>query len=111
MKNDGPWIFFGCCVLAASLFYAGYTIADHLPDRPNIPNSLYVTTNEQGAVKEFGDYLSTDEAAEYLNLSRKDVENLIESGEWGQVVYMVDDSYIISKTALQEWADEKIRGE
>ena len=35
---------------------------------------------------------------------------------WGicdnkQVIYLAEDSYIISKTALRDWADEKIRGE
>lgn len=39
------------------------------------------------------------------------VEELIASGEWEQVASPVDDSYIISKAALREWADGRIRGE
>jgi len=115
MKNNGLWIFLGCCVIASAIAYAGKEIADHLPDTPDIPESLYVRTGEQGG-EEYGDYLSVYEAAEYLNLSNEKIEELIESGEWERVAYPVENlytghvQYIISKAAVQEWADGKIYG-
>lgn len=114
MKINGLWIFLSCCVLASAIAYAGKEIADQLPDRPDIPNSLYVRTDEGGGTTEYGDYLSVHEAAEYLRLSREKIEELIESGEWDRVAYPIEGQYtiqyIISKAAVQEWADGKIRG-
>lgn len=117
MKTGGLWIFLGCCVLAASILYAGQGIADQLDSVADIPDSLYVTTNEQGKSKEYGDYLSVYEAAEYLQLSREKIEELIESGEWDRVAYPTENlytghvQYIISKTAVQEWVEAKLHGE
>ncbi len=111
MKINGLWIFLSCCVLSSGIAYAGQEIACQLPESADIPQSLYVTTNEQGKSQEFGDYLSIYEAAEYLNLSQENVEELIESGEWDPVAYPVNDQYIISKTAVQDWLETKLRGE
>jgi len=111
MKNNGLWIFLGCCVLASAIGYAGKEIADRLPERADIPQSLYVTTNEHGKAQEFGDYLTIYEAAQYLELSQDDVRELIESGEWDRVAYPVGDSCVISKAAVQEWVETKLRGE
>ncbi len=117
MKSNGLWIFLGCCVLASAIAYAGQEIADQLPESADIPDSLYVRTDEGGGTTEYGDYLSVYEAAEYLQLSREMIEELIESGEWDHVAYPVENpypysvQYIISKAAVQEWADGKIHGE
>lgn len=111
MKNNGFWIFLGCCVLAASILYAGQEIANQLDSVADIPDSLYVTTNEQGKSQEFGDYLTIYEAAQYLGISQDDIEELIESGEWDPVAYTMGDSCIISKAAVQEWVETKLRGE
>ncbi len=116
MKSNGLWIFLGCCVLASAIAYAGKEIAAQLPDGPDIPDSLYVRTYEGDGVTEYGDYLSVYEAAEYLHLSQEKIEELIESGEWDRVVYPIENlytghvQYIISKAAVQEWADGKIHG-
>lgn len=117
MKTGGLWIFLGCCVLAGAIFGAGREIADQIPERTDIPKTLYITTNEQEKPKEFGDYLDISEAAEYLNLSYESIEELIESGEWVHIAYPVESpvtghvQYIISKTAVQEWVEAKLRGE
>ena len=111
MKNNGLWIFLGCCVLASAIGYAGNEIAGQLPERADIPQSLYVTTNEQRKSQEFGDYLTIYEAAQYLGISQDDIEELIESGEWDPVAYTMGDSCIISKAAVQEWVETKLRGE
>ena len=111
MKTGGLWIFLGCCVLAASIFYAGQEIAGQLDNVADFPSSLYVTTNEQEKSQEFGDYLSKYEAAQYLEISHEEVEELIESGEWDSVAYIVGENRIISKAAVQEWVEAKLRGE
>lgn len=111
MKNNGFWIFLGCCVLAASIVHAGNEVADQLDNAVEVPDSLYVRTDEGDGTTEYGDYLSVHQAAAYLHLSDENVEELIESGEWENVAHTMGDNRIISKAAVQEWVEAKLRGE
>ena len=108
MKNSGSYNFLGCCVIAAAILASGIIIARNLPDTTKVPN--YFDVGVAGEKAEFGDFLSESEAAVYLGLTNEDIKELLRSGQLDQAVYKVGENYIISRQALQEWAEGKIPG-
>ena len=103
MKNDGLLKFLGDCMIAVAIIAAGGIIAFHLPDTTRIPSSLNVNT--QSGQAQFGDYLSRYEVAAYLGISSDEADRLIDSGAMDSAIYKIGDTYIISKSALQKWAE------
>ena len=73
---------------------------------PKFPNSLSVSTQESS--QQFGDYLTTYEAAAYLGISDTDVNDLINSDKLDSAIYKDGEICIISKQALQEWVNNQI---
>lgn len=106
MKNSGLCNFLGCCVIAVAILASGIIIAHNLPDTTEVPNRFGVSVDGEKAA--FGDFLSESEAAAYLGLTNEDITQLLESGELDSAVYKVGENYIISRQALQEWAESKI---
>lgn len=78
-------------------------ISFNLPDTTYVPSSLIVNT--QSDPIQFGDYLSPDEVAAYLGITSDEADRLIESGAIDSAIYKVGETYIISKSALQEWVE------
>ena len=103
MKNDGLLKFFGDCVIGVALIIAACIIASNLPDTTLVPSNFSVNT--QSGQGQFGDYLSRSEVAAYLGISSDEADRLIESGAMDSAIYNVGETYIISKSALQEWVD------
>ena len=106
MKHEGLFHFLGCCVIAAAIVVSGVIIANKLPETAQFPSSLNVSTSD--GTQQFGDYLSTYEASAYLHITHNSLMDLIRSGELDETIYKVGEDYIISRQALQEWADSRI---
>jgi len=103
MKNDGLLKFFGDCVIGVAIIVAGCIIAFNLPDTTQVPSNLSVNT--QSVQGQFGDYLSRYEVSSYLGITSDEADRLIESGAMDSAIYKVGETYIISKSALQEWVE------
>ena len=106
MKKDGLFHFLGCCVIAAAIVVSGAIIANKLPETAQFPSSLSVSTSD--GTQQFGDYLSTYEASDYLHIAHNSLMDLIRSGELDEAIYKVGEDYIISRQVLREWADSRI---
>ena len=106
MKRSDILNFLGSCVIAIAIVAAGCIIAGKLPETVQFPTNLNVST--QDGTQQFGDYLSIYEASAYLRISDLELKGLIESGELDSAVYKIGDSCLISRQALQDWADSKI---
>lgn len=106
MKHSDILNFLGSCVIAIAIVAASCIITSKLPETVQFPTSLNVST--QDGTQQFGDYLSIYEASAYLRISDLELKGLIESGELDSAVHKIGDSYLISRQALQDWADSKI---
>lgn len=110
MKNNGLLFFLGCCVLAVAIIVTGNIVAKELPETTKVPSVVYIQTDEE--VK-CGDYLSVSEAADYLRLEYDELWDLIKLGDLDAAICQWTDEgnidhIIISKKALQEWAENKV---
>ncbi len=85
------------------MIVAGCIIAFHLPDTTRVPSHLSVST--QSVQDQFGDYLDRNEVSAYLGITDEEADRLIESGAMDSAIYKVGETYIISKSALQEWVE------
>ena len=94
MKSKDFFNFLGCCAIAVAIAISEF------------PNSLSVSTQESS--QQFGDYLTTYEAAAYLGISDTDVNDLINSDKLDSAIYKDGEICIISKEALQEWVNSQI---
>lgn len=103
MKNNELFRFLGDCIIAVAIIVAGCIIAFHLPDTTKVPSSLSVST--QSSQTQFGDYLSRYDVAGYLGISSDEADKLIDSGAIDSAIYKIGETYIISKSALQEWVE------
>lgn len=113
MKNNGLFFLLGCCVLAVAIIVTGNIFTKELPDTTQVPSVVHIKTDEE--VK-YGDYLSKSEAADYLRLEYAELRDLIESGDLDAAICQWTDEgnvdhIIISKKALQEWAENKVAEE
>ena len=78
-----------------------------------MPSVVHIKTDDD--VK-YGDYLSVYEAADYLGIDVDELKNLIDSGDLDAAICQWTDEgnidhIIISKKALQEWAENKVAEE
>ena len=106
MKSKDFFNSLGCCAIAVAIVISGYMIASKIEQIPKFPNSLSVST--QDSSQQFGDYLTTYEAAAYLGISDTDVNDLINSGKLDSAIYKDGEICIISKDALQAWVNSQI---
>ena len=107
MKNFNLSQFLGCCVIAVSIIIAGSYISGEIPDTTQVPNSLYVETQNQ--YEQYANCLSESDVAEYFNIGVEDVYELLNSGELDGTYTMVGERYIFSREKLDEWVKNSIK--
>ncbi len=97
-------VFLGICILIAGINIGGSVRKLN----KTIEEKEFASTNTMNAPSEltFGQkkYLTESEAADYLNITRERVINLITSGEIGEYV-KTDTGYSISTAVLDKWFD------
>lgn len=97
-------VFLGICILIAGINIGGSVRKLN----KTIEEKEFASTNTMNAPSEltFGQkkYLTESEAADYLNITRERVINLITSGEIGEYV-KTDTGYSISTSVLDKWFD------
>lgn len=97
-------VFLGICILIAGINIGGSVRKLN----KTIEEKEFASTNNVNAPSEltFGQrkYLTESEAADYLNITRERVINLISSGEIGEYV-KTDTGYSISTEVLDKWFD------
>ena len=101
MKNFNLSQFLGCCVIAVSIIIAGSYISEEIPDTTQVPDSLYVSTQNQ--YEQYANCMSKYEVAEYFDITVDDVYELLNSGELDGTYTMVGETYIFSREKLDEW--------
>ena len=106
MKNNGVYLFLGCCVLAIAIYASSIYIADRLPDTTQVPNKVLIQNVDEKV--SYGDYLTFYDAATYLGIADDELSQIIDSGQLDSAFYKIGDSYIFSKKALQAWAESKV---
>lgn len=106
MKNINVTQLLGYCIIGICIIIAGDIISKNLPETPNIPSNLSVSTWD-GHV-EYGEFLSEGEIASFLGISSDDARTLIESGELLPYCTKIGDSYVFSKTALEGWMNTRM---
>lgn len=97
-------VFLGICILVAGINIGGGVRKLN----KTIEEKTFASTNNMNAPSEITmgqkKYLTEDEAAEYLNVTREKVVNLITSGELAECV-KTDTGYSISIDVLDKWFD------
>lgn len=97
-------VFLGICILIAGINIGGSVRKLN----KTIEEKDFASTNTMNAPSEltFGQkkYLTESEAADYLNITKERVVNLITSGEIGEYV-KTDTGYSISTSVLDKWFD------
>lgn len=97
-------VFLGICILIAGINIGGSIRKLN----KTIEEKEFASTSNMNAPSEltFGQkkYLTESEAADYLNITRERVVNLITSGEIGEYV-KTDTGYSISTSVLDKWFD------
>ena len=101
MKNFNLSQFLGCCVIAVSIIIAGSYISEEIPDTTQVPDSLYVRT--QNKYEQYANCMSQYDVAAYFDITVDDVYELLNSGELDGTYTMVGESYIFSREKLDEW--------
>ena len=100
-------VFLGICILIAGINIGGSVRKLN----KTIEEKEFAATNTMNAPSEltFGQkkYLTVEEAADYLNITKERVINLITSGEIGEYVKTDTDNggYSISTAVLDKWFD------
>lgn len=99
-------VFLGICILLA-----GINIGSGVRKlNKTIEEKTFASTNTMNAPSEITmgqkKYLTEDEAAEYLNVTREKIVNLITSGEITEYV-KTDTGYSISASVLDNWFDNE----
>lgn len=100
-------VFLGICILIAGINIGGSVRKLN----KTIEEKEFASTNTMNSPSEltFGQkkYLTVEEAADYLNITRERVINLITSGEIGEYVKTDTDNggYSISTDVLDKWFD------
>lgn len=98
-------VFLGICILIAGINIGGGVRKLN----KTIEEKTFASTNNMNAPSEITmgqkKYLTEDEAAEYLNITREKVVNLITNGELAECVKTdkTDTSYSISVEVLDKW--------
>lgn len=98
-------VFLGICILIAGINIGGSVRKLN----KTIEEKEFASTNNVSTPSELTlgqkKYLTESEAADYLNITRERVINLITSGEIGEYVKTDDGGYSISTAVLDKWFD------
>lgn len=103
--------FIGAVFLGICIILAGINIGSGVRKlNKTIEEKTFASTNTMNAPSEITmgqkKYLTEDEAAEYLNVTREKIVNLITSGEITEYV-KTDTGYSISASVLDNWFDNE----
>ena len=98
-------VFLGICILIAGINIGGSVRKLN----KTIEEKTFASTNTMSSPSELTlgqkKYLTVEEAADYLHITRERVLNLITSGELAECVKTDDNSYSISVDVLDKWFD------
>ena len=104
-QNFNMALFLGCCMVALSILVAGLVIARQIPDslHGSLHGSFSGTLIDSGG--SFREFMSEWEAANFLMISDRELERIIESGELSgtYAVFQVERIILRASERSREW--------